>query len=688
MRPIKLVMCGFGPYADKTVVDFTLLGESGLYLITGDTGAGKTTIFDAISYALYGEASGQVREVKSLRSKYADDETESYVELEFEYRDEKYKIRRVPEYMRKAKRGDKMVAQKEEAELYFLTKDREPIINKKNVNDAVTEIIGLDRGQFSQIAMIAQGDFMKVLLTGTDERSKILRKIFNTNEYLDLQEKLKRKKNELKFKYQDIEKSIKNYIASVQCDNDENDKEKLKQIIDDNTFWKTEDINNFILELINKDKDLLKTLEKNKIVDDKIILDSLFKPATLEEIEDNQVIITTELKWNIDAILEKRAEIESILSNSFSKPIKIKVLEVEEYKKSKQKKVPKIDSHLHPDMTFANFIVGNSNRMAQNAALLVSTKPGMNFNPLFLYSHPGLGKTHLLNAIGNKAKETNPNLLVRYITSKDFVDEIINSIKTNTTDEIYSYYRNLDILLIDDIQFLFGKEKSSEMFFHIFNEIINNNHQIVITSDKMPDELQGIEERLISRFKSGLSFGIDPPEFETAKAILEKKIENLGNTDLVITDDVLDFMVMNYCNDIRSLEGQLKRLFFCSIMESTNYIDMNFASEVFKDQKTIKKAQEPLTKEFILKTTAEFYYLTISQIISKNRTRNLVTPREICMYLMRELLDITFSEIGTTFSNRDHSTVMKACKRVETKIKKDPDYKLAVDKLKQKLGTM
>ena len=202
----------------------------------------------------------------------------------------------------------------------------------------------------------------------------------------------------------------------------------------------------------------VETLEKNKIVDDKIILDSLFKPATLEEIEDNQVIITTELKWNIDAILEKRAEIESILSNSFSKPIKIKVLEVEEYKKSKQKKVPKIDSHLHPDMTFANFIVGNSNRMAQNAALLVSTKPGMNFNPLFLYSHPGLGKTHLLNAIGNKAKETNPNLLVRYITSKDFVDEIINSIKTNTTDEIYSYYRNLDILLIDDIQFLFGKE--------------------------------------------------------------------------------------------------------------------------------------------------------------------------------------------------------------------------------------
>lgn len=431
------------------------------------------------------------------------------------------------------------------------------------------------------------------------------------------------------------------------------------------------------------------TLEKNNIVEDKIMLDSLFKPATLESVDDNKVTITTDLQWNIDPILEKKLEIESILSNSFSKPVTINVITKEEYNKSlKQIKLPKIESHLHPDMTFDNFIVGNSNRMAQNAALLVSTNPGKNFNPLFLYSHPGLGKTHLLNAIGNYAKLKNPDLVVRYITSKDFVDEIINSIKTNTTDNIYSYYRNIDILLIDDIQFLFGKEKSSEMFFHIFNEIINSNHQIVITSDKMPDELQGIEERLISRFKSGLSFGIDPPEFETAKAIIEKKIENLGNSSLVITDEVLDFMVMNYCNDIRSLEGQLKRLFFCSIMENTNYIDMDFASEVFKDQKIIKKSHEPLTKETILKTTAEFYYLTINQIISKNRTRNLVTPREICMYLMRELLDITFSEIGATFSNRDHSTVMKACKRVETKIKKDPDYKLAVDKIKQKLGTL
>lgn len=433
----------------------------------------------------------------------------------------------------------------------------------------------------------------------------------------------------------------------------------------------------------------IETLGKNNIVEDKILLEAIFQNATLEAINDNQVIITTNLKWNIETILEKKSEIETILSNSFSKQIYICVMTKEDYEQSFSKKEKIIDSHLHPDMTFSNFVVGNSNKMAQNAALLVSTNPGKNFNPLFIYSNPGLGKTHLLNAIGNHAKEINPSIVPYYITSKDFVDEIIGAMKKNKTEDIYNYYKNIDILLIDDIQFLFGKEKSSEMFFHIFNEIINNNRQIVITSDKMPEELQGIEDRLISRFKSGLSFGIDPPEFETAKAILEKKIENLGNSSLVITDDVLDFIVMNYCNDIRSLEGQLKRIFFCSIMENTNYIDMNFISEIFKDQKTITKSKEPLTKEKILKTTADFYYLSISQLTSKNRTQKLTTPREICMYLMRELIeDITFNEIGVIFSNRDHSTVMKACKRVEKKIKKEKEYQIAIEKIKQKLGTI
>ncbi|MFV0393315.1 MAG: chromosomal replication initiator protein DnaA [Coprobacillaceae bacterium] len=433
----------------------------------------------------------------------------------------------------------------------------------------------------------------------------------------------------------------------------------------------------------------LDIMEQNHIVSDKVSFDTFFRAATLASIDNDIVILTTQMEWNVSTILEKQKEIESILSSILSTNITLQVMSDEQYQENLKKSQPvqTIKNNLNKEQTFDNFIVGGSNRMAQNAALLVSTNPGTNFNPLFIYSNPGLGKTHLLNAIGNYALTKNPMLSIRYITSKDFVDEVIEAMKYKKSDEIYQKYEDIDILLIDDIQFLFGKEKSSEIFFHIFNSIINNNKQIVITSDKMPEELQGIEDRLISRFNSGLSFGIDPPEFETARAILEKKIESLDNSQLIIQEDVVDFLASNYCNDVRSLEGSLKRLFFCSIMNQTNVIDMHFVLEAFKDDNAIKNPHHKLTKDIILKTTAEFYYLTVPQLISKNKTQKLTTPREICMFLMRELLDITFSEIGLTFSGRDHSTIMKACSRVETKIKKDKDYKLAIQKIKDKLGT-
>jgi len=434
----------------------------------------------------------------------------------------------------------------------------------------------------------------------------------------------------------------------------------------------------------------LDIMEQNHIVSDKVSFDTFFRAATLASIDNDIVTLTTQMEWNVSTLLEKQKEIESILSSILTTNITLKVVSEDQYQESLKKSTPihTIENNLNKEQTFENFIVGGSNRIAQNAALLVSTNPGTNFNPLFIYSNPGLGKTHLLNAIGNYALSKNPKLIIRYITSKDFVDEVIEAMKYKKSDQIYQRYEDIDILLIDDIQFLFGKEKSSEIFFHIFNSIINNNKQIVITSDKMPEELQGIEDRLISRFNSGLSFGIDPPEFETARAILEKKIESLDNSQLVIQDDVVDFLASNYCHDVRSLEGSLKRLFFCSIMNQKNHIDMNFVMDAFKDDNIVKNPHHKLTKEEILKTTAEFYYLTTAQLISKNKTQKLTTPREICMYLMRELLDITFSEIGLTFSGRDHSTIMKACSRVETKMKKDKDYKLAISKIKKKLGTM
>lgn len=435
----------------------------------------------------------------------------------------------------------------------------------------------------------------------------------------------------------------------------------------------------------------LDTLEKQNLPEerkiDKVIMESVYRNAQIASIKNDKITITTPYSFNIDTIKNHLNEIETILTGMLSTTVTVEIISEDEFKKSiVQENEELFEDNLNRSFTFDSFVVGGSNRMAQNAALLVSTNPGSNFNPLFIYSNPGLGKTHLLNAIGNYAKEINPSLKIRYITSKDFVDEVIESMRNKESNEVYTKYKKLDMLLIDDIQFLFNKEKSSEIFFHIFNELINHNKQIVITSDKMPEELQGIESRLISRFNSGLSFGIDPPEFETARAILKKKIDNLDNPSLIIQDEVVDFMANHYCKDIRNLEGALKRLFFCSIMNHTNTIDMAFALESFKDGKIVQNPKTSLSKDLILKTTAEFYYLTISQLISKNKTRKLTTPREMCMYLMRELLDITYAEIGMTFSNRDHSTVMKACARVEAKIKKDADYKLAINKLKEKLN--
>ncbi len=434
----------------------------------------------------------------------------------------------------------------------------------------------------------------------------------------------------------------------------------------------------------------LTIMEEKKIVEDKLVFDTYYKGSSLVSLENNIATLTTLMKFNVDTIMSKQTEIESILSSILSMTITLQVITKDEYDEKKALttvRVETFESNLNKNFTFDSFVIGSSNRMAQNAAFIVSTNPGANFNPLFLYSNPGLGKTHLLHSIGNYAKNINSDLSIRYVTSKDFVDEIVEAMKYKNIEDVYQKYNSIDILLIDDIQFLFGKEKSSEIFFHIFNNIINNNKQIVITSDKKPEELQGIEDRLISRFQSGLSFGIDPPEFETARAILERKIENLDNPQLVINDDVIDFLATNYCNDIRSLEGSLKRLFFCSIMHCVNNIDMQFVLEAFKDDKAVKNPTNIASKDSILQTTAEYYYLTVAQLISKNKTKNLTIPREISMYLMRELLDITFAEIGAIYGGRDHSTIMKACARVEKRIEEDKQYRLAVTKLKEKLST-
>ena len=344
-------------------------------------------------------------------------------------------------------------------------------------------------------------------------------------------------------------------------------------------------------------------------------------------------------------------------------------------------------SSFNEKFTFENFVIGTSNEYAAAAAISAAENPGRIYNPLFIYGNSGLGKTHLLNAIGNYALKKDPTLKVLYTTSEDFVNEFIQSLHDNTITDFNYKYRHIDILLIDDIQFLASKESTSENFFNIFNSLISNKKQIVITSDKHPRELKGMEARLVSRFTSGLTVSIDTPEFETSKAILRKKIE-VENVNYPITEEVLDFIASHFNTDVRELEGSLKRLLFYKLIcnNHVDVIDLNFALEAFSDSYLEPVKKKELTVSNIKKCVADYYNLSVQQINSKARTANIIVARHIAMYLVRELIqDISFIQIGNEFGGRDHSTVMKACDKVQKNLEKDMNYRKAIADIKDKL---
>ena len=441
----------------------------------------------------------------------------------------------------------------------------------------------------------------------------------------------------------------------------------------------------------NLDTDWQKTLNifKNQI-DDKIIFDSFFTTLQVKDIIDSDVTITVDTQWSLDGVSPYLEKLEEIYNTLTSGHYQLHLETEDEYNKSIQQKndLMLFNDNLNSDLKFENFVVGNSNRIAQNASLAVAMKPVISYSPLFIHSNSGLGKTHLLNAIGNYAKSKDPFTKVLFTTSENFVNEYIQSLSNHTIDEFNYKYRHIDILLIDDIQFMATKESSSEIFFNIFNSLISNKKQIVITSDKPPRDLRGMESRLVSRFASGLTVSIDTPEFETSKAILRKKIE-IENVDYPITEEVLDFIASHFNTDVRELEGSLKRLLFYKLIceEKRDCIDLNFALEAFSDTYKNQPIQKKeLTVSNIKKCVADYYNLTVSQINSKSRTSNIIVARHISMYLVRELIkDISFIQIGHEFGGRDHSTVMKACDKVQKKLEKDLNYRQAIDDIKNKL---
>jgi len=318
-----------------------------------------------------------------------------------------------------------------------------------------------------------------------------------------------------------------------------------------------------------------------------------------------------------------------------------------------------IGSRFNPDFTFPTFVEGKSNQLARAAAIQVGENPGKAYNPLFIYGGVGLGKTHLMHAVGNLIRERRPSARIAYVHSERFVSDMVRALQHNTINEFKQTYRTLDALLIDDIQFFAGKDRSQEEFFHTFNALLEGQQQIILSCDRYPKEVAGLEERLKSRFGWGLTVAIEPPELETCVAILMAKAQAAG-ADL--PEEVAFFIAKRIRSNVRELEGALRRVLATSRFTGRP-VTLDLAREALKD---LLAAQERLvTIENIQKTVAEYYKIRVADLLSKRRSRSIARPRQVAMALARELTNHSLPEIGDAFGGRDHTTVMHACDRIK-----------------------
>lgn len=334
---------------------------------------------------------------------------------------------------------------------------------------------------------------------------------------------------------------------------------------------------------------------------------------------------------------------------------------------------------LNPRYTFDNFIVGSSNRMAHAASVAVADAPAKSYNPLFIYGGSGLGKTHLMQAIAQGILDKNPQAKVKYSSSEKFTNELIMAIQTRSTEKFRQKYRNNDVILIDDIHFLAGKEASQEEFFHTFNVLYDYHKQIIISSDRHPKEIPKLEERLVTRFSWGLVVDIQPPDYETRVAILKKKLEK---DPVKINDDVIFFIAKNISTNIRELEGALVRIIAYSLIEDKP-ISLEMAKEILKDM--VKEIYKRVTPEFILEKVSNYFNVSIDDLKKGKRNKNLVIPRQILMYLVRELTTLSLPEIGAVLGAKHHTTILYASKKVKEDLKTDQKLKLVIQEITQEI---
>ncbi len=345
-----------------------------------------------------------------------------------------------------------------------------------------------------------------------------------------------------------------------------------------------------------------------------------------------------------------------------------------------------VQANINPNYTFENYVKGSSNSLAYTAALAVAEKPGKAYNPLFIYGNSGLGKTHLMHAIGNYILTTS-NKKVLYVTSERFISDFINiNRKDSNNDFVEAFknkYRSLDVLIIDDIQFLSNATQSQQEFFHTFNELHQEGKQIIISSDRSPDDLKLLEERLRTRFNWGLACNILPPDYDLRIEILKKKL-SVHELARPLSNDVIEFIASNCDSDVRKLEGALNRLFAYTAMFNKEKIDLNVAVEALSDY-LVSASYLKNNIQKIKKIVCDYYNITVEEMVSKKRSNYVTLPRQVAMYLCRMITDESFPTIGFEFGGRDHSTVMHACNKIEIEIKKNKDFKNVLDQLKLKL---
>lgn len=417
--------------------------------------------------------------------------------------------------------------------------------------------------------------------------------------------------------------------------------------------------------------------------------------TTLFKISD-QIAYVCYPSMIIKTILEKpenKPLFEEALSSVWHEDVKIQFMDVKDMKKMApevSQRTPELvveSAKFNPSYTFENFIEGNSNKEAYAACLASCMQRKHLFNPIMIYGHSGLGKTHLLHAVGNYLAQNRPEAKVFYSYSGDLVTILLNAMKTKTVfgnkvEELKAKLCEYDYFLIDDIQNL-SQSSSQEVFFTVYNDLIAKNAQIIITSDMHPTEISNLQTRLISRFTAGLTVNISKPEFDTAKAILKKKLEGSEETCL-IQDDVIDYLASMYANDVRNLEGSLNRLIFSATIENPEVIDLNFAKHVLEAIPMIINVnnEEELTMKQIKKAVTRFYGLSYKDIEGKSRQKNIVNCRHVFVYLCREQLHKPYVAIGQELGNRDHTTIQSSYQRACLLLKKDEAFAMAIDKIK------